>query len=218
MTDGTRGIGNNQIFSWALLRRRCEYRPTAITGQRVIRERARGGSMRLGPKSCAVLLLAAFFPCQMNSQTATSGGLAGVVSDPSHAVLPDAHVEIKDAAKGSTQSTNADNEGVYRIFFLAPSTYTLTVEREAFRQEIRVVSVLLGPPKTQSLPWPSLLQRRLDDHEKIPEWQVGKTENSGSVFSSSMFQPPEFWHARPGFLPHPRLVKSFIQRVRQPVS
>jgi Carboxypeptidase regulatory-like domain len=104
--------------------------------------------MRLGPKSRAVLLLVAFFPCQMNSQTTTSGGLAGVVSDRSHAVLPDAHVEIKDAAKGTTQSTNTDNEGVYRFFFLAPSTYTLTVEREAFRKESRVVNVLLGPPGT----------------------------------------------------------------------
>lgn len=120
MTDGTRGIGNNQIFSWALLRRRCEYRPTAITGQRVIRERARVGS-RLRPKSCAVLLLAAFFPCQMNSQAATSGGLAGGVSDPSHAVLLDAQVEIKDAAKGSTQSTKADNEECIASSFLPPA-------------------------------------------------------------------------------------------------
>ena len=104
--------------------------------------------MGLGPKSCAVLLLCAFFPCEMNAQTTTSGGLAGVVSDRSRAVLPGAHVEIKDAAKGTTQFTNTDNEGAYRFFFLAPSTYTLTVEGEGFRKESRVVSVLLGPPGT----------------------------------------------------------------------
>ena len=71
-----------------------------------------------------------------------------MVTDRTHAVLPNAQVEIKDAAKGTTQSTNTDNQGVYRFFFLAPSTYTLTVEGEGFRKESRIVNVLLGPPVT----------------------------------------------------------------------
>jgi len=107
--------------------------------------------MRLGPKSCAALLLAAFFPCELNAQTTTSGGLAGVVTDRTHAVLPNAHVEIKDAAKGTTQSTNTDKQGAYRFFFLAPSTYMLTVEGEGFRKESRIVNVLLGPPVTVNI-------------------------------------------------------------------
>jgi hypothetical protein len=61
------------------------------------------------------------------AQTTTSGGLAGVVTDPSTAVVPDADVEIKDETKGTHQSTKTDREGVYRFFFLAPERYTLTV-------------------------------------------------------------------------------------------
>jgi hypothetical protein len=37
------------------------------------------------------------------AQTTTSGGLAGVVTDPSNAVVPNADVEIKDNAKGTHQ-------------------------------------------------------------------------------------------------------------------
>ena len=65
--------------------------------------------MRLRPIS--LLLLAALFVAPspvntLNAQTTTSGGLTGVVTDPSHAVVPEAGVEIKDEAKGNVQTTN----------------------------------------------------------------------------------------------------------------
>jgi len=93
----------------------------------------------------SVLLLAVSFS-ELNAQTTTSGGLTGVVTDPSNAVVPSAEVEIKDNAKGTTQSTKTDREGVYRFFFLAPGRYTLTVTHAGFRDEKRGVNVLLGPP------------------------------------------------------------------------
>jgi Carboxypeptidase regulatory-like domain/TonB dependent receptor-like, beta-barrel len=94
----------------------------------------------------AALIVAASPANKLNAQTTTSGGLTGVVTDPSHAVIPDTGVEIKDEAKGTTQSTKTDREGVYRFFFLAPGRYTLTVTHDGFRKESRAVNVLLGPP------------------------------------------------------------------------
>ena len=82
------------------------------------------------------------------AQTTNTGGLTGVVTDPSHAVVPDADVEIKDNLKGNVQSTRSDREGVFRFFFLAPSPYTLTVTHADFRPARRAVNVLLGPPGT----------------------------------------------------------------------
>ena len=107
--------------------------------------------MRL--RSISVLLLAVLFVTtspanKLNAQTATSGGLTGVVTDPSHALVPGAAVEIKDNAKGTTLSAKTDQEGVYRFFFLAPETYTLTVTHTGFRRESRMANVLLGPPVT----------------------------------------------------------------------
>jgi hypothetical protein len=80
------------------------------------------------------------------AQTTTSGGLTGVVTDPSHAVVPGADVEIRDTAKGTVQATKTDRDGVYRFFFLAPGRYTLAVTRGSFRKESRAVNVPLGPP------------------------------------------------------------------------
>src|SRR6185437_13317771 len=84
----------------------------------------------------------------LKAQTTTSGGLTGVVTDPSGAVVPSADVAIKDDDKGTTQSTRTDREGVYRFFFLAPSSYTLTVAHEGFQNAKDKVNVQLGPPGT----------------------------------------------------------------------
>jgi hypothetical protein len=104
--------------------------------------------MRLRPTRLflsALLLLAISVTNDLNGQTTTSGGLSGVVTDQSGAVVRNADVEIKDHAKGMTQTSKTDREGVYRFSFLAPSRYTLTVAHEGFRKENRAVNVLLGP-------------------------------------------------------------------------
>src|SRR5215469_11225637 len=107
--------------------------------------------MRLRPMS--VLVLVVLFAVgsaanKLNAQTTTSGGLTGVITDQSRAVVTNADIEIRDNVKGTTQSTKSDREGVYRFFFLSPAGYTLTVTHARFRKESRAVNVLLGPPGT----------------------------------------------------------------------
>jgi Carboxypeptidase regulatory-like domain len=96
----------------------------------------------------ALLLLVPCLSNHLNAQSTTSGGLTGVITDPSGAVVPDADVEIKDDSKGTIQSTKTDPEGVYRFYFVTPGRYTLTVIRDGFRKESRITNVLLGPPVT----------------------------------------------------------------------
>jgi hypothetical protein len=104
--------------------------------------------MRLRLMSILLLavLLAIFSSLnELSAQTTTSGGLTGVVMDPSHAVVPDAVIEIKDDAKGTVQSTKTDREGMFQFFFLLPARYTLTVIHAGFREEKRAINILLGP-------------------------------------------------------------------------
>jgi hypothetical protein len=97
----------------------------------------------LGPAT--VLLLVALVACEVQSQTTTSGALAGTVVDQTNAVVSNANVTIQDNAKGTIQSARTNEEGVYRFLFLAPGSYTLTVAHAGFQEEIRTVSVPLGP-------------------------------------------------------------------------
>jgi hypothetical protein len=98
-----------------------------------------------------MLLLVPCLSNSLNAQTTASGGLTGVVTDPSGAVVPDASVEIKDLSRGSAQSTKTDREGVYRFFFVLPGRYTLMVTMSGFRNESRVANVPLGPPVTVNI-------------------------------------------------------------------
>src|SRR5437763_12222264 len=85
----------------------------------------------------AALLLAISFSTELSGQTTTSGGLTGVVTDPSHAVVAGGQIAIRAQSKGTTQWTKTDHEGVYRFFFLEPGKYTLMVTCDGFRQESR---------------------------------------------------------------------------------
>ena len=98
-----------------------------------------------------ILLLVLCSTHDSTAQTATSGGLTGVVSDPSHAVVPRAIVELRDNAKGTMQTSRTNVDGVYRFFLVAPGRCTLTVSHAGFRQERRDINVLLGPPGTMNI-------------------------------------------------------------------
>ena len=87
----------------------------------------------------------------LNAQSTTTGGLTGVVTDPSGALVPDAIVELKDNRKGDTQSTRTNDEGEYLYSFLRPGGYVLTVTHPGFRAKSQILYTALGPPGTLNI-------------------------------------------------------------------
>jgi Carboxypeptidase regulatory-like domain len=90
------------------------------------------------------LFVVSFTALRLPAQTQTTGEIAGVVTDPSGAVVAKAKVTLKDNSKGSTQSVETNKEGVYRFQLLNPSNYTITVTSSGFQDSGRVVEVALG--------------------------------------------------------------------------
>jgi hypothetical protein len=95
-----------------------------------------------------ILLLALALSNSLNAQNATSGGLTGVVTDPSNSLVPDATVELKDNAKGIIQTKGTNAVGEYSYSFVAPGDYTLTVTHPGFQTVTQTFDVSLGPPVT----------------------------------------------------------------------
>src|SRR6266403_5439077 len=112
-----------------------------------------GGSMRLRTICLllSALLLVGSFSSEGNAQTTTSGGLSGVVTDATHAVVPDANVEARDSTKGTTDSTKTSSDGVYQFPFLRPAKYVLSVTHTGFQEERRSVTVEVGPSVTVNI-------------------------------------------------------------------
>jgi hypothetical protein len=67
----------------------------------------------------------------LRAQTAT-GNIVGRVTDNSGAVIAGAQVTALNPEKGLTFHTVTDQEGMYRFYYLAPATYTLTVTQPGF--------------------------------------------------------------------------------------
>src|SRR5258705_3262945 len=91
-----------------------------------------GDSMRLWPKpsrlaACCLIATSLSLANRATAQTTSSGALTGVVTDHTNAVVGDAEIEIKDSARGTTQSAKTSGEGAYQFSFLRPGMYTLSV-------------------------------------------------------------------------------------------
>src|SRR5207302_8567316 len=78
------------------------------------------------PASFAAIVLLLLLPNVGWAQSGTSGTLAGVVKDPSGAVIPGVTVEASSPALiEKVRSVTTDSQGLYRIVDLRPGTYTV---------------------------------------------------------------------------------------------
>jgi hypothetical protein len=62
----------------------------------------------------------------------TAGSLSGVVTDPTGAVVPGAHITVTDVTRGFDYTATADSVGRYLVRPLPPSNYKLTVAADGF--------------------------------------------------------------------------------------
>ncbi|MGB0033928.1 MAG: carboxypeptidase regulatory-like domain-containing protein [Candidatus Acidiferrales bacterium] len=92
----------------------------------------------------ALLVALSIGSTRLAAQTSSTGDVAGVVTDPSNAVVPDAKVNLKDNAKGNTQDSKTNKDGAYRFYLLPPGSYTITVSASGFSAETKQVNVALG--------------------------------------------------------------------------
>jgi len=77
------------------------------------------------------------------TEAAVKGNIAGVVSDPSGAVVPGAKAELSGPT--GDRSMNTDSEGHFQFQLLIPGYYTVRITKEGFKTtEARQVEVQTG--------------------------------------------------------------------------
>lgn len=85
---------------------------------------------------CAFVL-----PVSLRAQSLISGDIAGTITDPSGAAIPNATITITSKATGAAQTVTSNAEGSYRIPLLKPGDYTLVVKATGFVQASESVAV-----------------------------------------------------------------------------
>jgi len=94
------------------------------------------------------LLVASLMAPAAFAQSLTSGDIAGTVTDPSHAVVANATVELKSVDEGSSQATKTNGTGYYRFSLLKPGNYKVTVKETGFSTVETPVTVAVGQTST----------------------------------------------------------------------
>jgi len=86
----------------------------------------------------------ALLACMVSAQSLTTGDIAGVVRDPSGAVIQNATVTLKSLDTGATQEAKSNTVGEYRFRLLKPGRYTVTVAQAGFQKLERAAEVTVG--------------------------------------------------------------------------
>src|SRR5437764_11785630 len=80
-----------------------------------------------------LLLLAVVCPSLALCQSATTGALAGAVTDAGGAVLPHVKVTLANAATLATQTGITTSTGTYSFSLVAPGAYTVEFAAAGFK-------------------------------------------------------------------------------------
>jgi hypothetical protein len=91
----------------------------------------------------AVLLVAISLSGSAFAQTAATGNIEGIVTDPTGAVLPGATVVVKNTQTNVTREATSDQGGRYRATALQPGVYEVTATLAGFQ------TPTLGPVEVQ---------------------------------------------------------------------
>ncbi|MGB9147216.1 MAG: TonB-dependent receptor [Acidobacteriaceae bacterium] len=67
------------------------------------------------------------------AQSAGTGAIAGVVTDQSGAVIPDATIQVTNLGTGATHVINSTSDGRFTAALLQPGTYNLKVSKAGFK-------------------------------------------------------------------------------------
>jgi hypothetical protein len=82
------------------------------------------------------------------AQSIVTGGISGIVTDPTGAVVTGADLTLTNPANGDTFSATSSASGDYVFALLKPGQYTLSVTKDGFKKSTRAVTVILGSTVT----------------------------------------------------------------------
>ncbi len=149
---------------------------------------------------------------KLGAQSVTSGDIAGLVTDPSGAVLTNASVTLKSQENGSTQVQSTNSRGVYRFSLVPPGRYSLSVAVSGFQQGKATAVVTIGQATTVNIALalgeanstievtsgaPLLQTENADLSTSFSETQISQTPNPGNDLSYIAQAAPGVWPESP---------------------
>lgn len=98
-----------------------------------------------------LLLVVLMAAVSVGAQTSTTGDVAGVVTDPTAAVVPGAPITLKNVDTGSSTSATTNGQGSYNFSLLQLGNYSVSTHVAGFQKVLKTVTVTLGTSTTVNL-------------------------------------------------------------------
>ena len=103
----------------------------------------------------ATILLLVFASAVAALAQAGRGGINGIVTDPTGAIIPGAKVLVENRATGIRLSTVSSSAGLYSFVSLAPGTYEVSASAKGFQTALnKTVRVSVDQVSTVNIPLP----------------------------------------------------------------
>jgi hypothetical protein len=104
-------------------------------------------------KQTSLILLLVVLTAVINvgAQTSTTGDIAGLVTDPSAAVVTGVPIKLKNVDTGASAAATTNAQGSYNFSFLQPGNYSVSVSVAGFQKIQKSVTVTLGISTTVNL-------------------------------------------------------------------
>ena len=91
--------------------------------------------------------------------------IQGVVTDPTGAVVPGAHLTLTNPATGEKQVRDSNDAGVFNFNALAAAKFRLEVEKDGFQKKV-IDNLELIPEQANSVNGAARDRRIIDDRER----------------------------------------------------
>lgn len=98
-----------------------------------------------------IFVVSLLFNAVLAAQSLTTGGVAGVVTDPTGAVVPNSTVTLRSVDTGATQTATSNDAGEYRFSLLKPGHYTVTATETGMQTVESPFEVVVGGIQTVNL-------------------------------------------------------------------
>ena len=87
----------------------------------------------------------------LSAQSLTTGDIAGVIKDPSGAIVQNVTLTLKSLDTGATQEDKSGANGEYRFRLLRPGRYSVTASQPGFQKVEQAIEVAVGSVATLDL-------------------------------------------------------------------
>src|SRR5260370_649431 len=123
-----------------------------------------------------LLLVVLMAAVSVGAQTSTTGEIAGVVTDPTAAVVSGAPISLKNVDTGSSTATTTNAQGSYNFSLLQPGNYSVSANVAGFQKVLKTVTVTLGTSITVNLQLS--LSSQVESEDATDQGTGGQTEDA----------------------------------------